>query len=145
MCCCSPFLGTKASSASEVTVMHSHCGIRVVRFAHLRSAYKHVAEVRGLPSQDGQGSAVGALAIPGRMFPVRDLYLEDALELTGFAVGRSSRRVLAAPGSRWHRPVDVVCCASDDGQPVHCRHASSRAPILPAPACMRLHVDACLA
>ena len=39
---------------------------------------------------------MGMLAIPGRTFPVRDLYLEDALELTGFAIGRSSRRVLSA-------------------------------------------------
>ena len=42
--------------------------------------------------RQGRGSsAVGALAIPGRTFPVRDLYLEDALERTGFAIGRSSR------------------------------------------------------
>lgn len=41
-----------------------------------------------------QGTA-GVLTIPGFTHPVRDLFLEDALEATGFAVGR---------GSKWAAP-----------------------------------------
>jgi len=41
-----------------------------------------------------QGMA-GVLTIPGFTHPVRDLFLEDALEATGFAVGR---------GSKWAAP-----------------------------------------
>jgi hypothetical protein len=37
-----------------------------------------------------QGSA-GVLTIPGFTHPVRDLFLEDALEQTGFVVGRGSK------------------------------------------------------
>ena len=38
----------------------------------------------------GQGAA-GVLTIPGFTHPVRDLFLEDVLEATRFAVGRSSK------------------------------------------------------
>ena len=39
----------------------------------------------------GHDAAAATLTIPGFTHPVRDLFLEDVLEATGFAVGRGSR------------------------------------------------------
>jgi len=39
----------------------------------------------------GSTAAAATLTIPGFTHPVRDLFLEDVLEATGFAVGRGSR------------------------------------------------------
>ena len=36
-------------------------------------------------------SACAVLTIPGFTHPVTDYYLEDALELTGFTIGRGSK------------------------------------------------------
>lgn len=50
--------------------------------------------------QDG-GCVPPVMNIPGFTFPVRELYLEDAFELTGYRVGRNSRYALrkkTAPG-----------------------------------------------
>ena len=41
--------------------------------------------------QGGGGRGAATLTIPGFTHPVRDLFLEDVLEATGFAVGRGSR------------------------------------------------------
>lgn len=43
------------------------------------------------PYLQGKGLNAATLTIPGFMHPVRDLYLEDALEATGFTIGRNSR------------------------------------------------------
>jgi len=39
----------------------------------------------------GSNAAAATLTIPGFTHPVRDLFLEDVLEATGFAVSRGSR------------------------------------------------------
>jgi ATP-dependent RNA helicase DHX57 len=41
--------------------------------------------------RQGLGYSPPVMTIPGFTFPVRELYLEDALELTGYKVGRNSR------------------------------------------------------
>jgi hypothetical protein len=89
---------------------------------------------RAAPSRQARGaggsSAVGALAIPGRTFPVRDLYLEDALEATGFAIGRASRRAALGRG-----------CAGPSAR----ERGSAQPAGLPSQAhgrgAVRLHVD----
>lgn len=43
---------------------------------------------------------VGQLTIPGFTYPVRELYLEDIFEMTGYVVGRKSR---------WVPLFDFVC------------------------------------
>lgn len=57
----------------------------------------------------GVQGAAGVITIPGFTHPVRDLFLEDVLEYTGFVVGR---------GGKWSKPrkasaaptTTVGCC-----------------------------------
>jgi hypothetical protein len=81
---------------------------------------------QGCAARQGRGAdgvgAVGALAIPGRTFPVRDLYLEDALEATGFAIGRASRRAALAAAP-------ACSCAG----PSACRRGSAQPAVCPQP------------
>ncbi|KAK9846310.1 hypothetical protein WJX81_001334 [Elliptochloris bilobata] len=78
-------LACDASGRLRVVLMSATADVGL--FAHYFSA-----GVEG----DGAGG-VGTLTIPGRTFPVRDLYLEDALELTGHAIGRFSRYARKGP------------------------------------------------
>ena len=58
--------------------------------------------------------SVGKLTIPGFTYPVRDLFLEDVFELTGFAVGRKSRCVCQCVTVLVRARVCVHACAHMD-------------------------------
>eukprot|EP00850_Spirogloea_muscicola_P006660 SM000032S12044 [mRNA] locus=s32:111779:119402:- [translate_table: standard] len=57
------------------------------------------------------------VTIPGFTHPVQELFLDDALELTGFTIGRSSRHALKgkpAPHLQTQKPVSEIWDQDDD-------------------------------
>jgi hypothetical protein len=60
-----------------------------------------------------QEGAVGTLNIPGFTHPVKDLYLEDVLEMTQHSIGRASKCVLA-PSLEMSRAF-LFCFLSQNG------------------------------
>lgn len=80
----------------HIHLSHTSCAqrpkLKVILMSATLDTARFAAYFSGLPGLGGKDGQTPILHIPGRTFPVRDLYLEDALSFTGHRP-RLKRRV----------------------------------------------------